>query len=599
MRVLRHSSSEGQLPFFVHRTSSSHSAFRILRFWRSTPRFFRHVFIILLVIVIFGLAYAISVNYNQGNSSVGALEKQPDRSNQMAVPPAAQQFDDTIQNANNPIADFDQVDDAKQRFDEANAVQNNAAPAVAPRQANLLPPSYPRFKGAQNERQRAVVSAFKHAWNGYKKYAWGHDSLKPVSRGYSEWFGTGLTIVDSLDTMIIMGLDDEFEEARRWVSESLTFERSVFVNFFEMSIRMLGGLLSAFHLTNDRLFVEKAADLAGRLVAAYSSQSAIPYSDVNLLSGFTKQPAWGGESSLSEVTSVQLEFRDISRIINNSTYEDLTFATSKHIHNIGCKHYDGLCGMFVSPKTGQFRDEPTITMGARADSYYEYLLKQWLQTGKSIDWLRDDYNKSMSAMERHLVRQSEPNKFTFVGEILPGGSYSPKMDHLACFVAGSLALGAMNGFPESHLQLAKKIGEGCQRMYQTPTGLGPEIIHFNQQPNSKDDIYIKPLDAHCLLRPEAIEAWFYLYRATGDKIYQEWGWKAFEALEKHAKVEYGYSSVVNVKRIPVSYRDMMESFFLSETLKYLYLLLADDQSEIPLDKFVFNTEGHPLPIYDH
>lgn len=64
-------------------------------------------------------------------------------------------------------------------------------------------------------------------------------------------------------------------------------------------------------------------------------------------------------------------------------------------------------------------------------------------------------------------------------------------DHLACFVAGSLALGAMNGFPESHLQLAKKIGEGCQRMYQTPTGLGPEIIHFNQQPNSKDDIYIK------------------------------------------------------------------------------------------------------------
>lgn len=77
----------------------------------------------------------------------------------------------------------------------------------------------------------------------------------------------------------------EFEEARRWVSESLTFERSVFVNFFEMSIRMLGGLLSAFHLTNDRLFVEKATDLAGRLVAAYSSQSAIPYSDVNLLSG--------------------------------------------------------------------------------------------------------------------------------------------------------------------------------------------------------------------------------------------------------------------------------------------------------------------------
>ncbi|VDM39101.1 unnamed protein product [Toxocara canis] len=108
-----------------------------------------------------------------------------------------------------------------------------------------------------------------------------------------------------------------------------------------------------------------------------------------------------------------------------------------------------------------------------------------------------------------------------------------------------------------------------------------------------------PLDAHCLLRPEAIEAWFYLYRATGDKIYQEWGWNALQALNKHAKVADGYSSVVSVKRIPVSYMDMMESFFLSETLKYLYLLLADDQSEIPLDKFVFNSEGHPLPVYDH
>uniref|UniRef100_A0A914RLQ1 alpha-1,2-Mannosidase n=1 Tax=Parascaris equorum TaxID=6256 RepID=A0A914RLQ1_PAREQ len=260
------------------------------------------------------------------------------------------------------------------------------------------------------------------------------------------------------------------------------------------------------------------------------------FRDVN---SFTKQPAWGGESSLSEVTSVQLEFRDISRIINNSTYEDLTFATSKHIHNIGCKHYDGLCGMFVNPKTGQFR-------GKLESCYF------------SGYQLRDDYNKSMNAMERHLVRQSEPNKLTFVGEILPGGSYSPKMVKLYLLFE----------------RFVVRVFSWCS-------------------------IPFAPLDAHCLLRPEAIEAWFYLYRATGDKIYQEWGWKAFKALEKHAKVEYGYSSVVNVKRIPVSYRDMMESFFLSETLKYLYLLLADDQSEIPLDRFVFNTEGHPLPIYDH
>ncbi|VDM25986.1 unnamed protein product [Toxocara canis] len=466
-----------------------------LQLWRSMPRFLRNVFVIILVIVTIGLVYNISaIRSSQQSSFSDLLGRQVNRPNQVAIPPAAQVFDDLSQNANNAIADFDQVDDAKQRLIDANAAQNNAAPAAAPRRANLLPPTYPRFKGPQNERQREVVDAFKHAWNGYKKHAWGHDSLKPISKGYSEWFGTGLTIVDSLDTMVIMGLDDEFEEARTWVSENLTFDKPVFVNFFEMTIRMLGGLLSAFHLTDDKLFVDKATDLCNRLTGAYTSASPIPYSDVNLQSGSvasSKQPSWGGESSLSEVTTVQLEFRDLSRVINNSTFEDLAFGTSKHIHNIGCEKYDGLCGMFINPKTGQFRHKPTITMGARSDSYYEYLLKQWLQTGKSIDWLRDDYNKSMMAMEKHLVRQSEPNKLTFVGEILPGGAYSPKMDHLACFVAGSLALGAMNGFPKSHLELAKKIGEGCQRMYQTPTGLWPEIIHFSQEKDVKDDIVIK------------------------------------------------------------------------------------------------------------
>lgn len=107
----------------------------------------------------------------------------------------------------------------------------------------------------------------------------------------------------------------------------------------------------------------------------------------------------------------------------------------------------------------------------------------------------------------------------------------------------------------------------------------------------------QPLDAHCLLRPEAIEAWFYLHRLTGDKQYVEWGWKAFQAIEKYGKVTNGYSSVNNVKKIPVTYRDLMESFFLAETLKYLYLLFADDQNIIPLDEYVFNTEAHPLPVY--
>uniref|UniRef100_A0A158Q5Q0 alpha-1,2-Mannosidase n=1 Tax=Dracunculus medinensis TaxID=318479 RepID=A0A158Q5Q0_DRAME len=450
--------------------------------------------------------------------------------------------------------------------------------------------------GPQNVRQKAVVAAFKHAWKGYKTYAWGHDSLRPITKRYSEWINMGLTIVDSLDTMIIMGLDDEFEEARDWVAESLKFNRNIFVSFFETTIRILGGLLSAFHLSGDKIFMHRAVELGNRLISAFNTSSFIPYSDVNL---FGRQPSWNGDSSLSEIASVQLEFRDLSRIINNSTFEEISFRTSQHIHNLGCIEHDGLCGMFISPNTGEFREPTTITIGARADSYYEYLLKQWLQTGKTIDWLRDDYNKTIAAMEKLLLRYSKPNDFAYFGEILPGNVFSPKMDHLACFIAGTLALGAMNGMPDSHLELARKIGSTCKRMYQTATGLGPEIVYFNEIPGHTEDIRIKPLDAHSLLRPEAIEAWFYLYRATNDKIYQTWGWEAFLAIESYAKVNNGYSSVHSVKHVPVTHRDMMESFFLAETLKYLYLLFADEQNEIPLDKFVFNTEAHPLPIYDH
>ncbi|KAI1724290.1 glycosyl hydrolase family 47 domain-containing protein [Ditylenchus destructor] len=459
-------------------------------------------------------------------------------------------------------------------------------------------PSFPIFEDPTNERQVAVRNAFKHAWNGYKDFAWGHDHLKPLTKGYAEWIECGLTIVDSLDTLIIMNLKEEFADAREWIIKELNFDKNRFVSLFETTIRVLGGFLSAYHLTGDKIFSEKAEDIGQRLIGALNTPSPIPYSDVNLQTKGGKQPGWNGDSSLSEVSSIQLEFRDLSRITGNQTYEKRTFAISEHIHSIGCK--DGLCDMFISPADGKFIASTTITFGARSDSYYEYLLKQWLQTGKKIDWLMTDYSQAVSSMYEKLWRYSEPNKLSFIGELLGGQKYSPKMDHLVCFMAGTLALGAQNGIAtQLHLEMAKNLSQTCYEMYKTPTGLGPEIVHFNMLPGVKNDITIKPLDAHSLLRPEAFEAWFYLYRITGDKQYQEWGWQAFQAIEKYAKLDVGYASVNNVKKIPVTHRDMMESFFLAESLKYLYLLFADDQTLIPLNKYVFNTEGHPLPIYSN
>lgn len=116
----------------------------------------------------------------------------------------------------------------------------------------------PPLQMEHNEQQQEIVKAFKHAWKAYKKHAWGMDELKPISHGHSTWFNLGLTIVDSLDTMWLMGLTDEFNEARDWVANKMVIEQDRDVNVFETTIRVLGGLLSAYHLSKDVIFLDKA-----------------------------------------------------------------------------------------------------------------------------------------------------------------------------------------------------------------------------------------------------------------------------------------------------------------------------------------------------
>ena len=119
-------------------------------------------------------------------------------------------------------------------------------------------PRGPPLQSEHTERQEEVIGAFKHAWKGYKMYAWGKDELKPISKKSNEWFNLGLTLVDALDTMWLMGLREEFSEAREWVEKEMVIAQDKDVNLFETTIRVLGGLLSAFHLTNDTLFLDRA-----------------------------------------------------------------------------------------------------------------------------------------------------------------------------------------------------------------------------------------------------------------------------------------------------------------------------------------------------
>ncbi|XP_049460203.1 endoplasmic reticulum mannosyl-oligosaccharide 1,2-alpha-mannosidase [Epinephelus fuscoguttatus] len=448
------------------------------------------------------------------------------------------------------------------------------------------------------DRLEAVRNAFRHAWKGYKEYAWGHDELKPISKSFGEWFGLGLTLIDSLDTMWILGLKEEFAEAKDWVEKELSFDKNVDVNLFETTIRVLGGLLSTYHLTGDQLFLEKAKDLGSRMMPAFKTPSKIPFSDVNIGKGTAHPPRWTSDSTLAEVTSIQLEFRELSRLTQDPQYQDVVNEVMKLVHKLPGKQ-DGLVPMFINTNSGQFTHKGVFTLGARADSYYEYLLKQWIQGGKTEDDLLEDYMQAVEGVKKHLVKHTGPSKLTFVGE-LSHNRFNPKMDHLVCFLPGTLALGAHNGLPGDHMDLAVQLTETCHQMYtQMETGLSPEIVHFSLQASDGRDVIVKPADRHNLLRPETVESLFYMYRFTKDTKYRDWGWDILQSFNNYTKVPGGgYTSINNV-RDPVNPgpRDKMESFFLGETLKYLYLLFSDDMELLSLDKYVFNTEAHALPIW--
>ncbi|CAN1249107.1 Mannosyl-oligosaccharide 1,2-alpha-mannosidase MNS3 [Linum perenne] len=524
-----------------------------------------------------------------------------------------------------------------------------------------LPPRLPPYeKGSHNDsatheaaklnldsgwvdRQQKVKEAFIHAWSGYRKYAMGYDELVPLSqRGTDGLGGLGATIVDALDTAMLMGADDIVSEAGSWVEIHLSelIKKKGQVNLFETTIRVLGGLLSAYHLSggekganitgkgpNPVVYLDTARDLADRLLLAFtSSPTSIPFSDV-ILHDPSAHRAPDGLSSTSEVSTLQLEFNYLSTLSGDPKYSMEAMKVLEHMKDL--HKVDGLVPIYISPDSGQFSGE-NIRLGSRGDSYYEYLIKVWLQQGRNRDakfaYLHDMYTEAMKGVRHRLVKKSIPNGLVFVGELPygPNGAFSPKMDHLVCFLPGTLALGATKGFTKKkatienlmtfedleNLKLAEDLAKTCFEMYSvTSTGLAPEIVYFHTEEYSEDgrdggnksskyidDIIIKPLDRHNLLRPETVESLFVLYRITEDPKYREWGWQIFEAFEKYTKVDSGgYSCLDDVTNLPPRRRDKMETFFLGETLKYLYLLFGDS-SVIPLDKFVFNTEAHPLPI---
>lgn len=465
----------------------------------------------------------------------------------------------------------------------------------------------------QPERQAAVRAAMEHAWRGYSSVAWGADELDPVVPKARHSWGMGLTLVDSLDTLHLMNLTAEFDEAVAWVGRHLRFTEQEEVNVFEATIRVLAGLLSAYELSGSPALLDAAAALGERLLVAFDTPTGLPYGTVGFRSLKRYNPAWcRGASSIAEVGSLQLEFRALSRHTGRPIFEAAAQRIMSHLRSMSrpAKLPVGLYPTFIHPVHGEFASAD-VTLGARADSLYEYLLKQWLISGRTDARVAGMYTDAVRGMVQHMVRRGGPGRCsdcTYIGKWnYQSGSYDDRMDHLVCFVPGMLALGVHAGIhgdgvsrdptatPEArdHMALAERLMDTCHRMYsEQPTGLAPEIAHIREGGGVAAD----PNARHNLLRPETVESLFVLWWLTGEPRYREWGWTIFLAFERHCKLDVGYSGLSDVTGTGRGHNGRMDSFFLAETLKYLFLLFGDGR-ELPLDDVVLNTEAHPLRIH--
>lgn len=510
--------------------------------------------------------------------------------------------------------------------------------------------------------RETIEGIFLESWSDYAANAWGKDIYKPISHKSKNMSPNGKPlgwiVVDSLDTMFTMyntTLNDvnatdisisrreDFHnailKAEDWIANELNFDIDAEVNVFETTIRMLGGLLSAHHFStelnvgNPKIYLNKAIDLGNRLSKSIeSSSNGIPFSSINLKTGKpVPNHVDNGASSTAEFTTLQMEFKYLSYLTGNDKYWKLSekvYPPLYNNNNLTGEQYDGLVPIYTFPNTGKFFGN-NIRVGSRADSFYEYLLKQYLLTGEKLYY--NLYRISIEGIKKHLIDKTTVNGLYYVGEKEDGleGELSPKMDHLVCFLGGVLAMGATEGYPidiarqmefwdetrEEDWTLAHELTFTCYQMYdQMPSDLAPEIAIFeNGQTHTKadtwytsfySDFFVKPMDAHNLQRPETVESLMFMYHLSGLKQYRTWGYQILEGfLNNAAVVDDGdrtnatrrFTSLDNVYEIPTVKRDNLESFWMAETLKYFHLLFQDD---VDLTSVVFNTEAHPFPVFD-
>jgi glycosyl hydrolase family 47 len=420
-----------------------------------------------------------------------------------------------------------------------------------------------------------VRAEFLHAWNGYKKHAWGHDDLKPLSKTHHDWYAQPLlmTPVDALDTMILMGFRKEADDTREYIVKNLSFDKDIYVQNFEITIRLLGGLLSSYQMTGDKRLLKLAEDLGNRLLPVFESPTGIPYRYVNLKTGKVR----GDKTNPAEAGTLLIEFGTLAKLTRRPIFYDK--AKRALVETYKRRSPIGLVGTWINIETGQWTDTDSHISGA-IDSYYEYLLKCWL--------LFDDqdckrmWDNSIVAINKYLADDFDRGVSRRIQRELWYGHADMKTGQRT-----STVYGALDAFFPAVLALSRDrtraihLQQSSFKMWQLH-GIEPEELDYKK---------MEVVSAAYHLRPEIVESTYYLYHYTKNPDYLKMGETLWKDFVKYCQTDEVYAALKSV--ITKEKSDSMQSFLFAETFKYFYLLFAPPKT-LNFDKVIFNTEAHPI-----
>jgi mannosidase alpha-like ER degradation enhancer 2 len=427
----------------------------------------------------------------------------------------------------------------------------------------------PFTEAMKKEMCEKVREAAKHAWKGYKDYAWGADDLKPLTKTPKTWYKQSMlmTPVDAFDTFWLLGLTTESGEARDIILSKLDFNVNNDVQVFEITIRLLAGLLTAYEQDGNIRFLVMAKDLANRLMPAFNTPTGMPYRYVHLQTGKIRDSI----NNPAEIGTLMMEFGKLSRLTGDNRYYYVAKKGMMEVYNR--RSQLDLVGEQIDVVTGKWVSTQSHISGY-IDSYYEYMYKCWLLFGDND--FKVAFEKHNAAIKKYLISKTNHGWFMRHVDMNTGKETATTYGALDAFYAGLCAF-------SGDIVTGAKIQEANYYMW-TKFNIEPEEFNF------KTDTI---MSGYYILRPENLESCFYMYRLTGKQKYLWQGKRMVEDIITHCKNDVGYASIKNVRTMEKY--NSMESFFFGETLKYAYLIFAPENT-LDLNKVVLTTEAHPLKI---